>query len=268
MDLNKEALEGGPRLAWVRKTKKYLMITQIIIVCAMVILLTLVDGQVQLKPFYYNIGSFIYFVILMTLVIGVEDMIFRILELRYGKSDSSKYYMLKSSMRRSVFIIAIAAVVMVVVLTPVMTTLINLTSEEGSTTTVAPFNNRDPLGLTTVDTVHVKTSAPAEVVIVSEENYLLYAGDFNALRQHAVVMAEEAGFGVDLAFPHTSFGLYYIVVQDDRNAVLTYDVHKALAPSFVGLITTFCLAFIIAYAAWIVYCYPVRNKYAKGAIYR
>jgi hypothetical protein len=245
------------------------MIVQVVIVLASVIILTVVGGEIQMKPFYFNIGSIIYFIILMALVIGVEGQLFRILELKYMKSASAKFYMLKTSVRRSIVVVAVSAAVMVLLLTPFVTNAIaDYTSDKGATSTTASFVNRDALGLTTVDRIHVVSGAPAEVMVVAEENYLLYAGDMTALRQHAVVTTIDSSPGLDLAFPHTPFGKYYIVVNSDRPVEVSYTVHKALSPTFVAFMTLFATLFIGFYTIWILTASRIRKNYAKGAIYR
>lgn len=269
MDLNREALEGGARLAQVRRTKKLLMIVQVVIVLASVMFLTIIGGQIQMKPFYFNIGSILYFVILMALVIGVESLFFRLLEMKYTRSVSAKYYMLKTSMRQAVIVIAVSAVVMVLLLTPYMANgIANLTSENGTTATSASFVNRDPLGLTTVDKVHVVSGLVAEVMVVDEKNYLLYVGDMTALRQHAVLTVPDSSPGVDMVLPQTTFGKYYIVINSDRAAEVSYIVHKTVSPTFVAFMTLFATLFIGLYATWLATAFRMRKNYAKGAIYR
>jgi hypothetical protein len=149
-----------------------------------------------------------------------------------------------------------------------MYAIADYTSDKGATSTTASFVNRDALGLTTVDKIHVVSGAPAEVMVIAEENYLLYAGDMTALRQHAVVTATDSSPGLDLAFPHTPFGKYYIVVNSDRPVEVSYTVHKALSPTFVAFVTLFATLFIGFYTIWIVTAFRIRKNYAKGAIYR
>jgi hypothetical protein len=205
----------------------------------------------------------------MTLVIGMESLFFRLLEMRYTRSVSAKYYMLKTSMRQSVMAIVVSAVVLVLLLTPFMANgIANLTSENGATTATASFANRDPLGLTTVDRVHVVSDRPAEAMIVAEENNLLYAGDMTALRQHAVVTVTDSSPGVDMTFPQTPFGKYFIVVNSDRPVEVSYTVHKTVSPTFVAFVTLFATLFIGLYAIWLVTALRMRKSFAKGAIYR
>jgi hypothetical protein len=245
------------------------MIVQMVIVVAAVIVLSYMGGEIQLKPFYFNIGSVLYFVILMALVIGVEGFFFTYLEQWFTKSFSAKSYMLKRSVRRSLIVIAISAVAMALVLTPfVANAIANSTSESGKTSTIATFQNRDALGLTTVDNIHVESGAPAEVIIVSDVNYELYAGSIEALRQHAVLTVSDASPGVDISFPHTPFSTYYIVVGADQPVDVTFTVHRTLSPTFVAFISMFGALFVGLYAAWIFMAMRIRSKYTKGTAYR
>ncbi len=268
MDLG-NTLEGGVRLAHVRKTKRDLMIVQVVIVVAAVIVLTYMGGEIQLKPFYFNIGSVLYFIILMALVVGVEGFFFTYLEQWYTKSFSARSYMLKRSIRRSMMVIALAAVALFLVLTPfVANAIANATSESGSTTTAAVFHNRDELGLTTVDNIHVVSSSPAEVIIVSQGNYEIYAGDMQGLKHHAVLTVDDASPGLNLAFPHAQFGEYYLVVNSETPVEVTYTVHRTLSPTFVAFVSMFAILFIGFYAAWIVLASTIRKKYTKGVAYK
>lgn len=268
MDLG-NALEGGVRLAHVRNTKRNLMIVQVVIVLFAVIVLTSMGGEVQLKPFYFNVGAVLYFVILMALVVGVEGFFFTYLEQWYTKSFSARSYMLKRSIRRSMMVIAIAAVAVFLVLTPfVADAIANATSESGETSTTAVFRNRDALGLTTVERIRLESGLPAEVIIVSKVNYQLYAGNINELRQHSVLTANDVSAGLDLAFPHTPFGEYYIVVNSDSPVEVSYTAHRTLSPTFVAFITMFGTLFIGFYTAWILLASKMRSKYTMGAVYR
>ena len=269
MGLNREALEGGVRLAHVRATKQKLMLVQVGIVLLSVVLLIAIGGEVQVKPFYFNIGSILYFVILMALIVGVEGFFFRYLEMKHMKSSSAKSYMLKTSIYRSLIIVAISAVILIIVVAPATSNAVaNATSETGTTTSMASFNNRDPLGLTTVDRIWLDSTIPAEILILTEANYLLYAGNTEALRQHAVLFTTDTASGVELSFPQTPFGQYCIVVVPEGMSEVLYTVHRAPSPTFVAFVTLFATAFIIAYAGWITFAFQTRKQFTKGATYK
>jgi len=267
MAVGQEQLEGGMRLSQVRRTKKFLIAAQAVIAVVAVVVLTAWGGNVQLKPFYFDVGVFLYLLILMAFVIMVESLLFRLLEVRFAKTDSAKYYMLKTTARRGLWIIAVSAVVLLLVLTPFLLDAVSeQTSEVGTTASVASFFNRDPLGLTTVDHVSVDSDGPAEVVVVSEAAYLAYAGDPQLLRQFSELYVADASTRATLDFPSGPFGQYYVVVLSGDE--VSYGLHRALSPFFVWFVSLFATLFIVANAVWITYTLPVRQRFAKGAIYR
>jgi hypothetical protein len=181
------------------------MVVQVVIVLISVAILTVMGGDLQVKPFYFDIGAVLYFIILMALIVGVESFFFTYLEQWHTKSISARSYMLKRSIRRSLMVMAVSAVVIFLVLTPFMADAIaNSTSEAGTTHTSATFMSRDPLGLTSVDRVHVVSSSIAEVIILSHENYLRCAGNVDLMRQYAVATTVDASPGVDLEFPESA----------------------------------------------------------------
>jgi hypothetical protein len=89
-----------------------------------------------------------------------------------------------------------------------------------------------------------------------------------ALRQHAVLTAEDVSPGLDLTFPQTPFGEYYLVVSSDAPEEVTYTVHRTLSPTFVAFISLFGALFVGFNAAWILLATKVRSRYTKGSAYR
>ncbi len=269
MDTGREALEGGFRLRHVKRAKLYLFLVQIIIVLSASIYLALASNEVQVKPFFLPVGSFLYFVILVGLIICAEGFVFRALEMRYTKSSSTKYYVVKTSVRRSVVGIAICFLIICLLVTPFLSNAIaNIASGAGQTTTTASFYNRDPLGLTSCDQVYVASNLNAEVMIVSEANYELYSGNMNELLEYSIAHTSDAAPGVYLNFPDAAYGMYVIIVDSNVGATVHYTVHKTLDPTFVDFVTVFSAAFIALFAGWIAYLVPLRRKFSKGAIYR
>lgn len=265
MAIDGEELEGGIRLAQVRATKKYLIIAQAIISMVAVIILVVAGGNFQLKPFYFDVSVFLYFLLMMLFIIVVELLVFRLLEVKYAKTDSAKYYMLKTTARHSIVVMAISAIALFLVVTPYMLdTVTDVTSVDGSTSGRVSFYSRDALGLTTVDRITVDSDQPAEVIIVSEANYLAHSGDWTRLKQVAEGHASDASSRVVLEFSPAPFGAYYILTDGE----ITYSIHSSLSAFFVGFLSLFATLFIGAHASWLVYTIPLRQRYVRGAIFR
>ena len=265
MAIDGEELEGGIRLAHVRTTKKYLIVAQTIISLLVVIGLVVAGGKFQLKPFYVDVGVFLYFLLIMVFLIAAELLIFRLLEVKYAKTDSAKYYMLKTTARHSIIVMVVSAIALLLVVTPyVMDSVTEVTSHCGATSDEATFFSRDVFGLTTVDRITVDSELPAEVIVISDANYLAYNGDWTRMRETSEAYVPDASSGAVMEFSPMPFDTYHIVT----NGEVTYSIHSTLSPFFVGFVTMFATLFIGAHAAWLVYTTPLRQRYIRGAIFR
>jgi len=276
----KEALAGGYRLANIRRVKRNLFIIQIIILILIPIIVVLVEGRASLVPFYLPINSFIYFILLMTLIMVVEGFVFKILEMRLLQSPSAIYYIAKKEIRRGLIVIAVSAVVIFLLWTPFMAqaiensfnqkeTLNNTNSTTASVFIV--FYDRDPLGLGAVDKITVTSiNGPARVYLISEKNYINYSTDLSQLIPYRI---NSQDYIVDdqLTIPLNPlpYGKYYLILDTMRSdaSAVNVVIHKAISSTFLSYVPFFALLFIGTYGAWMAYIWPMKRKYAVGAIY-
>jgi hypothetical protein len=281
MKLGREALEGGTRLAHVRSTRKYLYIVQLVILLVAVILFIAASGLVSMKPFYLPVNSFIYFVLLMGLIFAVEGFFFRVLEMRFNKSSSTKYYMAKMSIRRALIAIVIAGIVIVILWVPFIAngmesalssngTLMNTHSQ--TATSYTTFYDRDALGLRTVNQITMsETGGNAQVFVVSEDNFLKHGDNFSTLIQYRVnIYSFNVSSSSIIPIGGLQFGKYYLVLDTVHSTAgqVQYDIKSSMSATFLSYVPFFALLFVIAYTAWIVYLLPVKRKYSSGAIYK
>ena len=276
----KEALAGGYRLANIRRVKRILFIIQIIILISIPIIVILVEGRASLVPFYLPINSFIYFILLMALIMVVEGFFFKLLEMRLLRSPSAIYYIAKKDIRRGLVVIAVSAVVIFLLWTPFMSqaiensfnqkvTLNNTNSTMASVFIV--FYDRDPLGLGAVDRITVTSvNGPARVYLVSEKNYLLYSTELSQLIPYRINSQDYiADDQLTIPLNPLSYGKYYLIldtVRSDASAVNVV-IHEAISSTFLSYVPFFALLFIGTYGAWMAYMWPMKRKYAVGAIY-
>jgi hypothetical protein len=276
----KEALAGGYRLANVRRVKRYLFIIQIIILILIPIIVVLIEGRASLVPFYLPINSFIYFILLMALIMVVEGFVFNLLEMRLLRSPSTIYYIAKKAIRRGLIVMAVAALVIFLLWVPFMSeTIENSFNQQVSlnnTNSTAPsvfitFYDRDPLGLGAVDKITVTAvNGPARVYVVSEKNYLNYSTDLSQLIPYRINSQDY--LVVDQLVIHLNplpYGKYYLIFDTVRSDASAIDIviHKAISTTFLSYVPFFALLFIGTYGAWMAYMWPIKRKYAIGAIY-
>jgi len=276
MEKGRVALEGGWRLERIRRMKLYLYIIQIVLAVAITVFLIVIGKGFSLKPFYLPVNSFIYFVLLMGLIIGAESFFFMVLEIRLSQSASSKYYMAKKFTRRAIIIIAISVVIVVVLWVPFVSQAIeDQLSDSGNVGNVKDFTNKDPLGLTGVDRIAIRSiGKTANVYIVSEGNYVDNQNNMSYLASHRInsnnyyVDVNQPSFS--FAFPDTVYGTYYIVVEDlgGTPTQISYTLQKNISSTTLDNVPIFALIFAVIYAFAIVYLRFLMRKHVKGAIYR
>ncbi|MGD0056586.1 MAG: hypothetical protein ABSB83_01870 [Methanomassiliicoccales archaeon] len=270
------ALEGGWRLERIRHMKLYLYVVQIVLVIAIAILLLIIGKGFSLKPFYLPINSFIYFVLLMGVIIGAESFVFRVLEIRFAQSPSSKYYMAKKFTRRALVIILISAIVVIILWIPFISKTIDDTlSTSGDITSVKEFNNKDPLGLTAVNDITISSAGKtANVYVVSGTDYDLYENNITLLSAYRVnsndYSVSASHPSISFAFPDVAYGTFFIVVEDLGGAptALSYTLHENVSHTFMDYVPLFALLFIVVYVVAIVYLEVIMKRHAGGAIYR
>ncbi|MCE5296522.1 MAG: hypothetical protein LLG16_05390, partial [Euryarchaeota archaeon] len=107
-------MEGGFRLDRIRRVRNWLYSVQLMIIVVFVIALMYTSGDFGIVPFHLGVPSFLYFVLFMVIVLSIEGVIFVRLESRFLKSPSSKYYLLKRSIRRYALVIVASAIIFLV----------------------------------------------------------------------------------------------------------------------------------------------------------
>jgi len=278
---SKEELEGGLRLGAVRRVKRLLYITQVLVLILAIFVVILAEGRASLNPFYLPINSFLYFVLLMMLIISVEAMVFMVLEMRLLKSNSTKYYMAKRSTRRSIIIIIVAVVIALLFLTPYFDNAV----EDGlamrgtltNTHTVAASSNvtfydRDNFGLRQVTKVTVtSTGGEARVYLVSERYMKLYYANVSQLIQYRInTYAYVANNTMEYNTGELQAGKYFLVLDTLRSdaSSVSFQVTSTMSSTFLGFVPLFAILFAVVNVGWIIYLTPSTRKYSKGAIYK
>ena len=90
MAVDRSVLESSWRLARIKNIKKYFYILQAIVTVVVAIFLIYFYGP-SFNPLYVPLDACINFIIIMLLLISIEAFAFRLLELKYSKTDSVKF---------------------------------------------------------------------------------------------------------------------------------------------------------------------------------
>jgi len=274
-------MEGGFRLERIKRIKNWLYTVQLMIIVVFVIAIMYTSGDFSVYPFHLGVPSFLYFVLFMAVVLSVEGVIFIRLESRFLKSPSSKYYLLKRSIKKCFVVILVSAIVALLFYLPMVNDGIKSFSETEKTYTVSSsntpevikFTSSDAFGLTNLNFLSVTTNGDdVWVFIVSQEDFDDYAS------QGAAVLASyrinndvyEAYPGMEYNVPDLDYGKYCICLYSPDNVAVQANVvmNHELSSQLIGYVPIFCVILIALNIVWVLYLNPLKKLFENRAIYR
>jgi len=269
-------LEGEAYWGRIRGIKRRLFVLELILIAVLGSVLIFFSSEFQTNPFFIPFDSLLWFIIIMAFVIEIEGFVFRIMQIRIAKSDSTKHLMTINSIRRSMVIVIAAALIATMFLVPAIADGI-----EGSLTVrgeIRPDSPRqflpsDPLGLSRVITVSVQCDVVAEVYIVSTFNYDLHKGNWLALKGSALNNRTIVDHDLVFLMPNVTYAVFYLLIDPTSSVIgnqtaASYSLEMQLSDTLTSFAPLMAIIFLIANAIWIVYLFPLGRKYAHGSIYK
>jgi hypothetical protein len=276
MSRHREMLEGEAYWGRIRGIKRRLFVLELILIAVLGSVLIFFSSEFQTNPFFIPFDSLLWFIIIMAFVIEIEGFVFRIMQIRIAKSDSTKHLMTINSIRRSMVIIIASALIATTFLVPAIADGI-----EGSLTVrgeIRPDSPRqflpsDPLGLSRVITVSVQCDVVAEVYIVSTFNYDLHKGNWPALKGSALNNRTIVDNDLVFLMPNVTYAVFYLLIDPTSSVIgnqttASYSLEMQLSDTLTSFAPLMAIIFLIANAVWIVYLFPLGRKYAHGSIYK
>lgn len=276
MSAHREMLEGEAYWGRIRGIKRRLFILEIVLIAVLGSVLIVFSSEFQTNPFFIPFDSLLWFIIIMVFVIEIEGFVFRIMQIRIAKSDSTKHLMTINSIRRAMAIIVAAALIAVLFLTPAIVDGIegSLTVRgEARPSSPQQFLPSDPLGLSKIMTISIHCDVVAEVYIVSTFNYDLHKGDWPALKGSALNNRTIVDQNLVIMMPNVTYAVFYIMVDPTSSVignqtVASYSLEMQLSDTLTSFAPLMAIIFLIANAVWIAYLFPLGRKYASGSIYK
>ncbi len=273
-----ERLEGTYQIIRVKKLEKMAYIPQSIAIVAIFFLFLYFTGA-QIKPFYLPV--FFPFLITMVwlLVLAIETFAFRLMEIKYRKSQSAKFLMAHRSIKKAYAIMIVSAIIFVLAATPNIHQQIET---QASSTGELTFTGEDTVYFTTkgrFDFIHVDhitvevidsmgpNEARVDVMLLSIEDYEANRTVMALNREigHPKEATIPEKFEFDM--PRLRFKEYYIVLESDQQVTVRYNISATLPGTRVYPFATIAIGFIAAYAYWIFILYNIKRKQSKETIY-
>jgi hypothetical protein len=275
MPISRKVLEDSIRLDGIRGIKKALYIVQAIMLVALAFFVIIVTGGAQLKPtFYMPLDSFTAVMVLILLVICLESFFFRIMEIRFARSSSSRHLMAKNSIKTALILLIIGLVATVMLLVPAVQNAI----ENASVTTIAVSGNedatfwsRDTLALRHAVELRATAPNPVEVYLVTDEVFVERGGDlsemfFLRLNKDNYILDGE----LTVEIPRADHIMFHVILNDleSEGTIATIEIIREMSETFTGVTALLTLAFVVSNAAWMAYLVPIERKFSSGSIYK
>ena len=273
-----ERLEGTYQIIRVKKLEKMAYIPQSIAIVA-IFFLFLYFTDAQIKPFYLPVYFPFFITMVWLLVLALETFAFRLMEIKYRKSESAKFLMAQRSIKKAYVIIAVMAIIFIVSAAPFVHRQIeDRASLEGeltfSGTDTVYFTTTDRFDFLFVDSITVEllypmgnTDAEVEVMIISMEHY--EANNTIMALNREVGDPREATNQTDFTFdmPRVRFDEFYIVLSSQQEVTVRYQIDQVLPNTRVLPFALLSIGFVIAYSYWIFILYNIKRRCSDETIY-
>ena len=274
MPATREMLEGEAYWGQIRTLKFRLLLIEAILIVALGALLVFLVGDFQTSPFFIAVDRLLWFVLIMLLVIMLESIIFRVMQLRLAKSDSKKHMMTINSMKKAFIILLVSSVVGVLFAAPATAGVMeDGLSFDGQLTPGNPqqFLTGDPMGLSTIESVSLFCEIGATVYILTENIYLSHQNEWGYLKEVALNDINSVNDSLTLDISSLAYMYLYIVIdstETPQGAVVSYTLNRSFTDTLTAFVPLMMVFFALSNAAWCIYLWPLRKKYAGGSIYK
>jgi hypothetical protein len=271
--------EGGYRLMHIHNTKRRMFLVQAAIVLIFAAYLVYAGGGFSIKPFYLSINSFLYFVLLMTLLILAEAYVFTALEMRFVNSESAKFLITQRTFRSAlVWTVAWVLILLLFVLPFLPGVVAESTQSRGelmATSSEDPASfvvfNTDAFGLTEISKIEVEAMGEVEVFVLTDYNYQLFQEDGMEVLGGYRVNVDDYMATPDLtiAFPDMPHGKFYVLFYslNDVPAEVDYVIEREVSEILMDYMPLMSVAFVAVNGVAMFYMFTINRRYKQG-IYR
>jgi len=267
-------LEGEAYWGRIRTMKRQLYLIEgglTVVIGAIIIFFA---GDYQSSPFFMAIDRLVWFILLMLFVIMVESFLFRLMQLRIAKSDSTKHIMTINSMKKALVILIAAAVFGILFAAPstsqAMEDALSFQGELRADNTRI-FLSGDPMGFSKIESIYMTSETGAEVLLLTQDHYEQHIGDWSFLRAVALNTHRLVDPDLDIELQNIGHMYLYLIIDSDRSvegAQVDFVLQREFNETLTVFIPGICLAFAVASIAWLAYLIPLRKKFSTGSIYK
>jgi hypothetical protein len=256
-----------------KKVRKAVYITQIIIAIILIILFTMITPQASFDPLYLPFEVYLFIIVVMLLIGNVGGMLFKVFGLKWARTDSEKFLLAKGYMKKGI-ILGVAAILCMGVInffTPII-------DESVDTEITRVFENQYNITFMGQDSFAI--TGVTKITVVSEDEpqillnvFILRKRDFDKqmyekrfnIADYESINVGQMSYERDSFLPHDEYILF--IDGSDQVVKVTYTIERTVASNFVPYFTILPLIFAVVNVGWVSYLFPLKKRFEKNAIY-
>jgi hypothetical protein len=209
----------------------------------------------------------------MLLIGNASGLLFKLFGLKWSRTDSEKFLLVKDYMKKGI-IVSVAAILVMSMANFLVTTV----DESIDTRTTLVFENQYNLTFWGQDSFAI--TGVIKIAVISEDDpqislnvFILRKRDFDKqlyekrfnLAEHESVNVAQMSYERQTFLPQEEYVLF--IDSPNQVAKITYIIERSIAPNFLPYFTIFPLIFVTMNGVWVLYVFPLGRKYKKTSIY-
>jgi hypothetical protein len=276
MATSREILESTYQAGRMKKMRTFVYASHVVLAIILFIIMAFMTEGAGTYIFVVPVELIIFIVALILLIVNLESFFFKLFGIKYAKTDSEKFLMIKDYFKKGIIIVIVAMIIFALgyIIFPMSGENIN-SSDKAVMSFEKPqynvtFRPRDPFG--TINLKKIIVEQPDGNALL--DIFILHESDFhsNYFGKRLNIQEEQSRDLIGLEYEFKGYIPQddYVLFIDSKGVLanVTYIFERKISPPLVMYITFFPILFVMANAAWVVYLFPKRKRFEKTSIYK
>jgi hypothetical protein len=273
MATSREILESTYRAGRMKKMRTFVYASHVVLAIILLIIMAMLTEGAGTYIFVVPVELIIFILALIILIVNIESFFFKFFGIKYAKTDSEKFLMVKDYFKKGIIIIIVAVIVFALTFIIIPMSEENIDSTDNAVIVGVynvTFRPRDPFGAVNLKKIIVEQTEGNTKMDI----FIMHESDFrsNYLGKRLNIKEEQSRDLTELEYEFKGYIPQddYVLSMDSKGVLanVTYTFEREVSGPLVMYLTLFPIIFIAANAAWVVYLLPKRKRYGKTSIYK
>jgi hypothetical protein len=273
MATSREILESTYRAGRMKKMRTFVYASHVVLAIILLIVMAMLTEGAGTYIFVVPLELIIFILALIILIVNIESFFFKFFGIKYAKTDSEKFLMVKDYFKKGIIIIIVATIIFAIAFIIVPMSEENIDSTDKAVIVGeynVSFRPRDPFGTINLKKIIVEQTEGNTKMDI----FIMHESDFNSnyFGKRLNIKEEQSKDLTELEYEFKGYIPQddYVLSIDSKGilANVTYTFEREISGPLVMYLTLFPLIFIVANTVWVAYLLPKRKKYGKTSIYK